>query len=105
MSIADLKVILSIDISYKIFKNAKGSTDIEQQILNVALQDPKIILQKQSITVYTDCQKTQSNDNYKVEHVKGHTKQINRNNNDKIFDVIDKASRKYLRKIIKETKI
>lgn len=30
MSIHDLKVILSNDILYKIFKNAKGSTDIEQ---------------------------------------------------------------------------
>ena len=103
LTISDLKVKLSNEIVYVIFKDAKGSTDVEQRILESALADPKIITaEKLQLTVYTDCHKTKSTDSYTVIYVKGHTKQTNRNNADKLFDVIDKAVRKKLRKTIDE---
>ena len=102
LTIKDLKTKLSKDIVYKTFEDAKGSTDVEQKILDIALQDPKI---GKFVTIYTDCQKTKSNDKYSVVHVKGHTKQENRNNQDKIFDVVDKAVRKRLRQLVKKIDI
>ena len=102
LSIADLKIKLSKDIVYQVFKDSKGSTYVEQRILELALSNPKII-DKEKVTVYTDCQKTSKSINtYNVVHVKGHTKQANRVNTDKIFDVVDKTVRKRLREIIKE---
>jgi len=102
-TIADLKIELSKDIVYHEFSDVNGSTDVEKQILTLALSDKTV--QNQPITVYTDCHKTQSTDSYTdsytVHHVKGHTKQINRQDTDKIFDVIDKATRKRLRKLVK----
>ncbi len=98
LTIAELKVKLSKDIIYKTFKDAKGSTDVEQQILDIALASIGYDINK---TIYTDCQKTKSTNNYNVIHVKGHTKQSNRNNEEKIFDVVDKAARKKLRQVVK----
>lgn len=104
-TIVDLKIELSKDIVYHEFNDATGSTDVEQQILTLALSDKTV--QNQSVTVYTDCQKTQSTNSYTnsytVNHVKGHTKQTNRQDADKIFDVVDKAVRKRLRKLVKNS--
>lgn len=95
-TIADLKIDLSSDVVYHIFKEAKGSTDVEQKILEIALEANKNINK-----VYTDCQRTRTNDKYTVVHVKGHTKQVNRNDIiNKVFDVIDKAARKRLRQLV-----
>ena len=99
MPISDLKNILKNEIVYCVFEQPKGSTDVEQKILDLASNT--VLLKKCLLTVYTDCQKTQTNDDYKVIHVKGHTKQKNRIGYEKIFDVIDKASRKRLRDILK----
>lgn len=104
LDIGELKNILSNDIVYKTFIDAKGSTDVEQRILDIALDValnsnyPEMMMY-----VYTDCKKTNSTDCYTAIHVKGHDKQCNRNETDKLFDVIDKAARKKLRNIIKET--
>lgn len=99
LTIAELKIKLANDIIYSTFTDAKGSTDVEQRILDLALINESI--EKLSLIVYTDCQKTQSTDKYNVVHVKGHNKQANRDSTDKIFDVIDKAVRKKLRQIVK----
>jgi hypothetical protein len=98
LTIKDLKLKLSKNIIFQTFTDVKGSTDVEQKILDIALQDSKIV--KSLVTIYTDCQKTQSTDIYSVVHIKGHTKQINRTGKDKIFDVVDKAVRKELRLLV-----
>ncbi len=97
LTIAELKIKLATRIVYSTFTDAKGSTDVEQRILDLALINPSI--GKLPLTIYTDCQKTQSTEKYNVVHIKGHTKQANRNGTDKIFDVIDKAVRKKLREL------
>ena len=102
LSISELKIRMSNNINYCTFEKSNGSTDIEQKILSLALarlEIDKVLLEK-SLTVYTDCQKTKNSDFYNVVHVKGHTKQENRKGHEKIFDVIDKAARKRLRKLI-----
>lgn len=98
-TITELKSELSNDIMYQIFEGAKGSTDVEQKILEVSLQDKRINQSPISPIIFTDCQKTKFSKHHVIS-VKGHTKQKNRTGNDKIFDVVDKAARKKLRQLI-----
>ena len=99
LTISELKIAVEPLIKYYVFKEAKGSTDVEQQCLLLALQ---AVNTTQPIVVYTDCQKAQTTKAYNVIHIEGHTKQVNRIGYEKIFDVIDKKVRKYLRKMVKQ---
>lgn len=100
LDIQDLKQILFKRIKHVTFEKSKGSTDVEQKILEIALSDVKKSKKMNDKIIYTDCQKTQSTDEYKVVHIKGHAKQDNRVGADKIFDVVDKFVRKKMREIV-----
>lgn len=103
LEIKELKEILSSKIKY--INSNEGSTNIELKTIEIVLNKLKGITDK--IIVHTDCQKAlkiQTYDNVEIIKISGHTKQINRiTTQDKIFDVVDKLSRKRLRTIIKNT--
>ena len=67
LTISELKITIEPLIKYYVFKEAKGSTDVEQQCLLLALQE---VNTTQPIVVYTDCQKAQTTKAYNVIHIK-----------------------------------
>ena len=107
--IRELKTMLAKEIMYCVFEEAIGSTGVEQRALEIALTQVQTQVVVEKVTsvvdlrpiVYTDCQKTQTNIDYRVVHIKGHDPQRNRIGASKIFDIIDKAARKKLRTIIR----
>ena len=100
LTISQLKNIMEPMIKYFVFNDTKGSTDVEEKSLILALQ--AVNNTELTVSVYTDCQKAKTTQEYNVIHVKGHTKQINRTGYEKIFDVIDKKVRKRLRQCVKD---
>lgn len=83
-------------IRYVHFKDIKGSTKVELSIF-------KFILNSNlgNFKIYTDCQRICQLYPNSVK-IKGHDKSSNRVGVSKIFDFIDKCSRKELRRIIRK---
>lgn len=97
--------ISNLPIKLEILQDIKN-TQAELHAVNKCIDESKIMFPNRNIIIYTDCQraiKSFSEEEYPsfvtIEKIKGHIKTELRNDNDKVFNMVDKAVRRKLRSI------
>lgn len=105
----DLKISI---IGYKIgdqdvitenLPNVKN-TQAELYAINKCIDICKELYLDQDIIIHTDCQRALKNEypvGIKIKKVKGHKKKLFMNEDELLFNIVDKATRKELRKLTK----
>lgn len=91
----------NLDIVFEELPKVKN-TQAELYAVEKCIEVCNKLYPKENIIIFTDCQRVFKNEyqsNITLQKIKGHKKSALKDENDKLFSVVDKAVRKYLREL------